>query len=136
MSADNLVRAFRFKKADGTTVWRVAELSLSDLQWELCAIASTDASERRFLEFSGPLAEQSATRAAYDIERRLGICEYGVEVDGPGDKVQTMSSLQQSAIAAGYPADAIYALREAPDAHWVGRYAVWGDLENGPTKAS
>lgn len=134
MSADNLVRAFRFKKADGTTVWRVADLSLSNLQWELCAIASTEAHERRFLEFSGPLAEQSAAAAAYDIERRLGICEYGVEVDGPGDEVQTMSSLQQSAIAAGYAVDAIYALREAPDAHWVGRFAVWGELEKAPMK--
>ena len=113
MSADNLVRAFPFKKMTGEVVWRVMEVGLSGLPYETCENMSTKARERRFLEYSGSNARQQASAAARRVERSIGICEYGISVADGDKEPYTMETLRQEATEQGYD---VASLREATDA--------------------
>lgn len=75
MSADNLVYALPYKKLTGEIVWRVAQVYLSGLTWDLCYMMSTTSRVKRFQEFAGPEAARQAHAAAYELERRLPVCE-------------------------------------------------------------
>ena len=115
MSADNLVRALPFRKMSGQVVRRVAEVRLSGLSWELCFIMSTQSRTKQFLEFEGFTAAKQAHAAAWQVARRLPVCEYGVSVDPEGQEPYTMDKLKREAVEQGYDAEDVYAMREATD---------------------
>lgn len=115
MSADNLVRALPFKKMTGQVVWRVLEVGLSGLPFELVYAMSTEARLKKFVEFDGPDAAKQARAAARRIARALPVCEYGTDVDDADQTPYTMEDLQAEAVKSGYEAQRVYELREASD---------------------
>lgn len=115
MSADNLVQAIPFRKMTGEVVWRVAELQLSGLPWDLVHMMSTQARLKTFLEFEGLDAAKQAHAAALRVARSLPVCEYGVSCADESTEPYTMAKLQQEAVEQGYNAEAVYSLREATD---------------------
>lgn len=115
MSADNLVYALPFKKMTGAVVWRVGEVFLSGLGWDLCHMMSVQSRSKRFQEFSGPDAARQAHAAAVQLARRLPVCEYGVTALDESHEPLTMRQLQQRAIEDGYREDDVWQLREATD---------------------
>lgn len=115
MSADNLVRALPFKKMTGQVVWRVLEVRLSGLPFELCHAMSTESRLKSFVEFEGPDAAKQARAAARRIARALPVCEYGTDVDDADQTPYTMEDLRAEAVKSGYDAQRVYQLREASD---------------------
>ena len=115
MSADNLVYALPFQKMTGEVVWRVAEVFLSSLPWDLCHLMSTESRIKQFQEFDGPDAGRQAHAAALRIARKLPVCEYGTTLVDLDHAPFPLAQLQEDAVRAGYKADAVYALREASD---------------------
>ena len=114
MSADNLVYALPFRKMSGEVVWRVAEVFLSGLAWDICHCMSTSARSNAFKEFKGVDAAKQAHKYAHSFARSLPICEYGTSISPESQEPFTMTRLQQDAVEQGYDAEAVYALREAP----------------------
>jgi hypothetical protein len=102
MSADNMIRAFPFRKMTGEVVWRVMEVTLSGLPYEMCLRMSTKVRYREFLEYTGRTAAQQANGAARRFERHVGICEYGISQDDDDAEPYTMASLLQKAVEEGY----------------------------------
>lgn len=115
MSADNLVYALPFKKMTGEVVWRVAQVWMSSLPWDLCYMMSDQSRRKSFQEFSGEEAAQQAYAAAIRMERNLPVCEYGLSLVEATHEPLTMAHLQEQAVEGGYDAQDVYALREASD---------------------
>lgn len=128
MSADNLVYALPFQKATGESVWRVLEVQLSSLPWDLVYAMSSEGYVRQFQEFRGENAKCAAIAAARKLERELPICEYGLTIEDP-EQPLTMAQLQQAAVESGYPEERVFALREASDEELSDREApYWQSL--------
>lgn len=115
MSADNLVYALPFQKMTGQVVWRVLEVRLSSLAWELCYAMSTEARYKQFQEFEGPQAAQEAYAAARRLQIKLPVCEYGATLLPAQHEPLTMATLQRDAVEQGFDPNDVYALREASD---------------------
>lgn len=115
MSADNLVYALPFKKMTGQVVWRVLQVHLSSLPWDLCYAMSAECRQKLFQEFEGQHGAQEAYAAARRLEDTLPVCEYGATLLPAHHEPLSMAQLQKDAVTEGYDANRVYALREASD---------------------
>ena len=119
MSADNLVRAFPFRKMTGESVWLVMEVGFSGMPYEICYNLSTKPHRKNFLEYEGPDAAKKAHAAALRWMRSLDICEYGTDIADSNTEPFTMEALRKVCVDEGYSLEQVAELREAPAQHWA-----------------
>lgn len=102
MSADNMVYALPFQAEGAERVWRVLEVRLSGIEYELFEKMVASKDSEAFKEFAGPNSYTEALLAAHEWERKLDVCEYGVSAAAPDSLPMTLKILREQAEEAGY----------------------------------